>query len=119
MIMIDVSILRQPNGKPTPLAEAIEIPDCLEVLDGTQQPAPGQRAFRVLSPRYGDQRITWSARSLAEIRAAKKLFLELVKKGLTPYKVGGDGKKSSHVMRKFDPRAEEVIFLPAALVAGG
>lgn len=110
--VIDVNILgnaRQP----------VEIPDELTVLEGTEQPRKGFGVFRMLSPKYGDQRVTWDSASLAEINAAKKLFLELVQKGLTPYKVGSDGKKSSEIMTEFDPHAEEIIFVPMKMVVGG
>jgi hypothetical protein len=47
------------------------------------------------------------------------MFVNLIKKGLKPFRVGVDGKATSEVMDEFDPHAEEVIFLPQALVAGG
>lgn len=117
--LVDVSVLAGPDGRPSNVTEPLAIPPELTVLPGSTQPKPGQFAFRILSPVYGDQRIVWDSCSLAEINAAKELFTDLIKKGLTPYKVGRDGKKSSEVMREFDATAEEVIFVPIKLVVGG
>ena len=47
------------------------------------------------------------------------MFDACAAEGLVPYKVGVNGKASSEVMDEFDPYAEEVIFLPVAVVAGG
>jgi hypothetical protein len=80
---------------------------------------PNIGIFRCLSPKTGDTRIVWNRMSLAEISAAKKQFLELVKKGMTPYRVGADSKRSSQVMKEFDPHAQEIIFMPMSLVGGG
>lgn len=97
----------------------VEVPDSLQILEGTEQPGPGRHAFRILHFEHGDQRICWHSDSLTEISDARKLFDELRGQGLTPYKVGLDGKKSSEVMEEFDPTAEEIIFLPTKLVTGG
>lgn len=108
----------------TPLMNArlkttVEIPDELKILEESEQPAAGHGTFRILHQQFGDKRITWDARILKEINAAKKLFLDLVKQGLTPYRVGVNGQKTSVAMSEFDPSAEEVIFVPMAMVAGG
>lgn len=101
------------------LKTQIEIPPELQVLEGIEEPPIGQPAFRIVSQEHGDKRITWDCGVLAEINAAKKMFVDLVKQGLTPFRVGLNGKKSSEVMKEFDPHAEEIIFMPTALVAGG
>lgn len=75
--------------------------------------------FRILSQTDGDKRVVWCRRILAEIRAAKEMFLDLISKGMVPYKVGVGGKASSVVMKEFDPTAEEVIFMPVRAIAGG
>ena len=101
------------------LQEEIEIPSDLHIVgDDGMMPATHNRVFRILSEK-GDDRVTWDSRSLADIRAAKQMFVEFVKKGLKPFKVGLDGKATANVMRVFDPLAEEVIFLPMARVMGG
>lgn len=108
----------------TNLREDIEVPAELKILEGTDEPELGCCAIRILDPQFGDKRITWDSRSLAEIQAAKKMFVELIKKGYKPYKVSADGKKSNEVMTEFDPSAEEVvmveiIMVPMPLVVGG
>lgn len=97
----------------------VEVPPELRVLGGTEQQPNGWPIFRIIDQEAGDERITWDSSILGDIQAAKKMFVELVKKGLVPYRVGHNGKKTSEVMKEFDPSAEEVIFLPVALVAGG
>jgi hypothetical protein len=86
--------------------------------DGQEKPA-GHFMFRILSQEKGDERLTWDSSSLRELQGAKEMFVNLIKKGLKPFRVGVDGKATSEVMDEFDPHAEEVIFLPQALVAGG
>jgi hypothetical protein len=102
------------------LEEEVIIPDELHVVgDDGMKPVEHNRMFRVLSQDKGDDRITWDSRSLADIRAAKDMFVDFIKKGLKPFKVGVDGQATAEVMREFDPLAEEVIFLPMARVVGG
>lgn len=103
----------------TTLKESIEVPDEITVLEDDQPVPENHFVFRILSPEKGDERLTWNSRSLMEIQAAKDMFVDLIKKGLKPFKVGVNGKATSEVMDEFDPSAEEVIFLPQALVAGG
>jgi len=106
--------------KGTKLKETIEVPAELHIIDDAGEiPATHNRMFRILSQEKGDERITWDSRSLADIRAAKEMFISFIKKGLKPFKVGLNGKATAEVMREFDPLAEEVIFLPHQLVAGG
>ena len=118
MRTIDVSLFAS-GGKGSQASAPIEIPDELVLLEGKQEPKKGNGVFRILSPQFGDQRVTWDSASLQEINAAKKLFLDLVKQGLTPYKVGLDGKKTSEVMREFEATSEEIIFVPTKLITGG
>lgn len=100
-----------------------DISNELTILEGTTEPEKGKGigCFRVLcgGDDGGDKRITWMSMVLEQIREAKKLFNELVREGLVPYRVGLDGKQTSEVMTEFDPSAEEVIFLPVRAVAGG
>ena len=106
--------------KGTKLKETIEVPAELHIVDDAGEiPATHNRMFRILSQEKGDERITWDSRSLADIRAAKEMFISFIKKGLKPFKVGLNGKATAEVMREFDPLAEEIIFLPQALVTGG
>ena len=101
------------------VAETLDVPEDITVLDDGQAVPQGNNLFRILSPQKGDERLTWNSRSLAELQAAKQLFVDLIKKGLKPFRVGVDGKATADAMSEFDPHAEEVIFLPQALVAGG
>lgn len=75
--------------------------------------------FRILSQKDGDRRVVWCRRVIKEIKAAKKMFMDLLSKGMVPYKVGVDGKASVEVMDEFDPCAEEVIFMPVQAIRGG
>lgn len=100
------------------LREDVEIPDGLQILEDGPIPAH-HHCFRILDPEKGDERLTWDNRSLPSIADAKKAFVNLIKAGLKPFKVGLDGVTTSDAMSEFDPLAEEVIFLPMAPVAGG
>lgn len=75
--------------------------------------------FRIMSQADGDKRVVWCRKVIAEIKAAKKMFLDLISKGMVPYKVGVDGQASAMEMKEFDPTAEEVIFMPIKAISGG
>lgn len=105
--------------KGSSLKETAEVPSDLNILEDDQTIPDGHYVFRILSPEKGDERLTWNSRSLAELQAAKQLFVDLIKKGLKPFRVGVDGEATSEAMSEFDPSAEEVIFLPQSLVVGG
>ena len=99
---------------------SLEIPESLGILDNpSDKPAPGFGVIRVMTPTDGDKRVVWNSGVFAEITDAKEMFDKLVLEGLVPYRVGVDGKSTSEVMSEFDPHAEEIIFLPIALVTGG
>jgi len=100
------------------LNDRVRIPDSLNILDKAL-PAAGHGVMRVLTIKDGDKRVTWDARSFEQITDAKAMFDDLVSKGQVPYKVGLNGKATSEVMTTFDPHAEEIIFLPVALLTGG
>lgn len=114
---IDISPLSV-GGKATNLKETVVIPPGLQRMKGAR-PDEHHGVFRILHPEFGDERLTWDSRDFEQIKAAKKMFLDLIKKGLKPFMVGRDGKVSSKAMAEFDPRAEEVVFLPTKLVKGG
>jgi len=76
-------------------------------------------SFSIMSQPDGDKRVVWCRKVIAEISAAKQMFLDLIKKGMIPYKVGIDGQASSDEMKEFDATAEEVIFVPLKAIAGG
>jgi hypothetical protein len=112
---IDVTVLLN-----TKLKATVEVPSEIQFLEDGQQLEKGRHCIRIMHPDKGDERLTWDSTSLAELQQAKKLFIDLVKKGLTPYRVGLNGQSTAKVMDEFDPHAEEVIFMPTAtLVAGG
>ena len=114
--------------------QTYEVPDVLRILGTNAGPAEVELAaiasemeveasdfgcFRIMSQADGDKRVVWCRRVLAEISAAKKMFMDLLSKGMIPYKVGVDGAATSSVMTEFDPTAEEVIFMPVKAIAGG
>ena len=101
------------------ISATIDIPESLTVLEDGQSRENGQCQFSVLTIKDGDKRVIWDKRDMAQIQDAKKMFNELVAKGLAPYSVGVDGKASAQVISEFDPLAEEIIFLPIRLVKGG
>ena len=116
---IDVALLRAGN-KPSNLSAKLKIPDNLSIMDDPTQKTPqGFGCFRIMTPKDGDKRVVWDSRDFAQISEAKAMFDELVVQGLVPYRVGVNGRASSEVMVEFDPYAEEIIFLPVAMVAGG
>ncbi|MFA5766864.1 MAG: hypothetical protein WC919_02995 [Candidatus Paceibacterota bacterium] len=96
----------------------VAIPKPLHVLDGAIPP-PNHGVLHIMNPKDGDKRIVWDSGSLAEIRAAKEMFDDLVEKGLSPFRVGTNGKASSDKMQEFDPMAEQVIFIPVKLARAG
>lgn len=100
------------------LPEEIELPEDLSVLtDGSKGLECGM--FRILNQADGDKRIAWNRLSIASVRAAKDLFNKLILAGLKPFRVDADGKQDPEMMTEFDPAAEEVIFAPYPMLAGG
>jgi len=98
----------------------VEIPESLQIMDDpAANPPKGFGAMRVMTPKDGDKRVVWDSGSFAQIRDAKETFDKLVAEGLVPHRVGLGGKQSSEIMTEFDPHAEEIIFIPVALVTGG
>ena len=100
------------------LKTKITVPSELRVLEDAVAPE-GHGIFRFLTAKDGDKRVVWNSAILQEISAARKMFLDCVREGLVPYRVGVDGKATSQVMDEFDAEAEEVVFLPVRLVQGG
>jgi len=100
------------------LTAQVAVPEPLRVLDGVVPP-PKHGVFHIVNRKDGDKRVVWDSGSLADIRAAKQMFDDLRKQGLTPYEVGTGGRASSQIMDEFDPMAEQVMFLPLKLAAGG
>jgi hypothetical protein len=103
--------------KNSSLRERIDFP--LKRLKDGEKVEEHFHVFRILTPEDGDVRVVWDRREMAQIRDAKKMFDDCIKKGLVPYKVGTDGKATSEIMDEFDAKAEEVIFLPIQQVVGG
>lgn len=98
----------------------IDVPECLEIItDPVITPRAGCGVIRVMTPKDGDARVVWDASSLGEIEEANGMFNKLIAEGLVPYRVGLNGQATAEVMAEFDHRAEEIIFLPIQMVAGG
>jgi hypothetical protein len=95
----------------------VPVSPLLRVLDGVVPP-PKHGMFHVMNQRDGDKRVVWNSDSLAEIQAAKEMF-DILKKELTPYRVGVGGKAMPDKMDEFDPMAEQVLFLPLKLAKKG
>lgn len=114
---IDIAIIRVGN-KPGNASIKLKVPDSLSLIQ-TEQAEKGFGCFRFMTPKDGDKRVVWDSRDFTQISEAKGMFDEAVVQGLVPYMVGVNGRASSEVMAEFDPYAEEIIFLPVAMVAGG
>lgn len=116
---LDISLIRV-GDKSSNVSGKLTIPDCLRVMSDPQEVAPkGFGCFRIMTPKDGDKRVVWDSMDFAQISEAKSMFDKLVVQGLVPYRVAVNGKASAEVMVEFDPFAEEIIFLPIAMVAGG
>jgi len=116
MNTLSVSTLRA-GTKPTNLTESVET--SLKVLADDEPIPQGHRIWRILSKEKGDERIVWDSDSLNEINEARRLFDQLRDKGLVAHRVGVDGRAEAEIIDEFDPLAEEILFLPRQLVAGG
>jgi hypothetical protein len=117
---IEIALLRVGNKPSSGAAVKLKIPDILGIMDGPTEKAPqGFGCLRIMTPKDGDKRVVWDSRDFAQITEAKAMFDELVLQGQVPYRVGTNGRASSEVMVEFDPYAEEIIFLPIAMVIGG
>lgn len=75
----------------------------------------GRILFAVLDT-TGDTKHIWDRHKPEEVRAAEALFDSLIADGYTAFSVNKDGTPGER-MRKFDKKAEKVIFSPA-LVGG-
>ena len=102
------------------LSARITVPDSLAILDEPKA-VPGDNCgcFRIMSPEHGDQRVAWDRTQPAQVADAGRVFNQLVERGLVPHEVGVGAVKTNRIMDVFDATAEEVVFLPVALVAGG
>jgi hypothetical protein len=93
-----------------------------ESLPSRAELKKGKRVFYIPTENAGDERLTWDARFLDQIQGAKKDFDDLVARGMVPFRVDTNGKKTPEVMEEFDPNAEEVIFSPLQvpnMIVGG
>lgn len=112
---IQLQLLQHTNA-----AKEFDIPESLGIIDDAKEVPPvGHGCFRIMTPNDGDKRVIWDSGDFAQIREAKEMFDELIAEGLVPYRVGTNGQASADVMDEFDPHAEEVIFIPMPMVAGG
>jgi hypothetical protein len=111
--------LRLPILKQGTVVKTVVVPKSLKIMDDDAAVPNCFGVLRVLTDDDGDKRIVWDRGSLDQISDARATFDQLVSEGLVPYRVGIDGKATAVVMEEFDPFAEEIIFLPLSLVAGG
>lgn len=108
-----------PFSKSRPLRKlktSLQVPDDQEfaLIEGNKDFG----VFRILDQKAGDKRLVWNRMSMGDIAEAGRMFDQFIKEGLAAYRVGGDGKQGDSIS-KFDPTAEEILFLPIKLVAGG
>jgi hypothetical protein len=111
MNTIDIPVVKGGSSLP------YELPPTLTVWDKGERPKG--HIFRILNSKDGDKRVVWNSLSLAEIQDAKRMFDDLVAKGLVPYRVDESARRTPEVMSVFDPAAEEILFAPIQLAAGG
>ena len=64
----------------------------------------------------GDTRISWDSDVEVEVKAARKQFDELTKKGYAAFGLAKRGAKGDRI-REFDPAMEEILLVPQ--MAGG
>ena len=76
------------------VTERLTLPEGICILDNDQACDPEFGLFRILNPKTGDDRLTWDKRDFRAMQDARKTFIDLVKKGLKPFRVGGDGKRT-------------------------
>ena len=79
------------------------------------QKKEGNINYKITGPN-GDDRFAWDRRDIDQIKQARDKFYDLLKKGYFAFGVNTKGQKHSK-MGRFDPDAEEVIFV--APVVGG
>ncbi len=103
----------------TNLKDCLVVPECFDLLQDGETANPEHNEFRIQNPASGDDRLTWDRRDFSAIQEARRTFVDLVKKGFKPFRVGLDGKKTNAVMQEFDPVAQQVLFIPMPVVAGG
>ena len=115
----EANVISVPVMEGSTLREDVELPGEIRILEDGEDVPEFHHWFRIIDPDRGDERLTWDNRSLHQIAAAKKAFVDLCLKGLKPFKVGLGGAATADAMSVFDPLAEEVIFLPMAPVVGG
>jgi len=101
------------------VGQPYEIPEDVPLLGEDEDIEPNCQVWRILCKRTGDKRVKWKKWVIGEINRAKERFVDFVKQGLIPFRVGTDGKMSAEVMREFDPAAEEVVFVPRRAVTKG
>lgn len=116
-ILSEITFARLDSGKlPVTLETSLAVAtdDMIETFEKDRKFG----IFRILNQKDGDKRLVWNRLSLADMNEASRMFDQFTAEGLQGYRVGGDGRQGER-MEKFDPTAEEVIFLPIKLVAGG
>ena len=101
---LEIDVIANSNAK-----KEFDIPEPLGLLEEGQE-NDDNYVMRIINQRDGDKRITWNSESFSSIRAAKKLFDELLEEGFVPYVVDQDSGQSTKLcMDEFDPFAEEVV----------
>lgn len=72
---------------------------------------PGHGLMSTLDADAGDHRIMWDHGNADEVSAARRTFDDLTGKGYLAYKAEGKAGDRGEVIRKFDPKAERIIFV--------
>lgn len=60
----------------------------------------------------GDTKVIWDPDNEDECEAAESQFDDLMDRGFTAFEVGKAGKKTSKVVKKFDPELGKLIMVP-------
>lgn len=80
--------------------------------------AVGTLEMRILSSSGGDDRLSWDASNIAQLKEARLKFYELLDKGYLAFVVDDDtGKPTSEMIMEFEPFLEEVVFKKSSDVA--
>jgi len=61
----------------------------------------------------GDSKFMWDRTNADEVAAARRYFNDMIARGFAAFKAKGKLGRKGKQIRKFDPDAEKIIFVPA------
>lgn len=77
-----------------------------------QELKPGQSVMAIMDE-TGDTKIFWNRDNKDEVENAREQFDRMLEKGYTAFRLAGkNNDEQGAVLKKFDPRAERIVFSP-------